>query len=314
MGPLMIDFEGADLREGEARLLRHPAIGGVILFTRNYDSPAQVRRLVAAIRAAAAREILIAIDQEGGRVQRMREGFSALPPARVLGQLHDDEPARAVDCARARGRLLAMELGAVDIDFSFAPVVDLDYGKSAVIGDRALHGDPRIVSDLAQAFVQGAHVAGMSCVAKHFPGHGGVEADSHEETPIDDRDYAALRVDMQPFERVVDADVGAIMTAHVQYSAVDSVTPCYSRRWLQGELRERIGFGGVVFADDLSMHGAGQAGGLPERVAASLDAGCDMLLVCNDAEGVGRLLKGWRHTADAGRAERLARLKRRTRH
>lgn len=308
MGPLMIDFRGAVLEEDEARLLRHPAVGGVILFTRNYRSPAQVRGLIADIRGAAQRSVLIAVDQEGGRVQRMRRGFSALPPARVLGRMHDEEPKQALDCARARGRLLALELGAVDIDFSFAPVVDLDHGKSAVIGDRALHGDPQVTADLALAFLQGARSAGMSCVAKHFPGHGGVEADSHEETPVDERDYAALRLDMLPFERAIGAGVGAIMTAHVRYSTVDSATPCYSRRWLQEELRERLGFGGVIFADDLSMHGAALAGGLNERVAASLDAGCDMLLVCNDPQGVRQLLDDWRHDPDPGLADRLARL------
>ena len=311
MGPIMIDLEGAALMRDEEGLLRHPAIGGIILFSRNYRSPSQVRRLVATIRVAAGRPLLVAIDQEGGRVQRMRSGFSSLAPARVLGEIHDREPVKATELARARGRLLALELAAVDIDFSFAPVVDLDYGKSAVIGDRALHGEPGVVARLALAFLAGARSGGMSCVAKHFPGHGGVAADSHLETPVDRRSYAQLSADLQPFERMIEAGVGAIMTAHVQYPAVDTSAPCYSRRWLQDELRARAGFSGVIFADDLSMHGAGEAGGLDQRVAASLEAGCDMLPICNDPKGVRELLAGWRHRFDAESAGRLATLLRR---
>lgn len=311
MGPLMVDLEGAALLPDEEAMLRHPAVGGVILFSRNYRSPAQVRRLVADICFAAGRRLLLAIDQEGGRVQRMRSGFSALQPARVLGDVHDREPARAHELARARGRLLALELGAVGIDFSFAPVVDLDSGKSAVIGDRALHGDAGVVANLALAFLEGAHSAGMACVAKHFPGHGGVTADSHAELPVDKRAYAELRADLLPFERMSQAGVGALMTAHVQYPAVDAAAPCYSKRWLQAELRERLDFSGVIFADDLSMHGARQAGGLAQRVAASLDAGCDMLPICNDPQGVRGLLAGWRRDASVESTDRLARLLRR---
>lgn len=310
MGPLMIDLQGAALLPEEEELLRHPAVGGVILFTRNYLSPGQTRHLVSAIRTAAGCPLLIAIDQEGGRVQRMRSGFSSLPPARVLGEIHDRGPGRAKELAYARGRLVALELEAVDIDFSFAPVLDLDYGRSAVIGDRALHGEPRTVADLGLAFLQGARAAGMACVAKHFPGHGWVAADSHHETPVDARDYAALLIDLAPFERLIDAGVGAIMTAHVQYPAVDASAPCYSDRWMRQELRERLGFCGVIFADDLSMHGAQEAGGLAGRVAASLEAGCDMLPICNDPEGVRELLKDWRYVPDAGSAQRLATLQR----
>ena len=302
----MIDLEGVALAAAEADLLRHPAVGGVILFSRNYRSPGQVRGLVAAIRSAAGRPLLVAIDQEGGRVQRMRSGFTALPPARVLGEVHDSDPGRARELARARGRLLALELDAVGIDFSFAPVVDVDYGKSSVIGDRALHGDPEVVSDLGAAFVRGAASAGMACVAKHFPGHGWVVADSHVEMPVDDRDYAALVADLAPFERLIGAGVGAVMTAHVQYPAVDDVAPCYSQRWMREELRRRLGFSGAIFADDLSMHGAARAGDLGQRVAACLAAGCDMLPVCNDAGGVRELLGDWRYGARPGSAARLA--------
>ena len=310
MGPLMIDLEGIALAAEEADLLRHLAVGGVILFSRNYRSPRQIRSLVCAIRSAAGRPVLVAIDQEGGRVQRMRSGFSALPPARDLGLIHDSDPDRATALARARGRLLALELAAVGIDFSFAPVVDVDYGRSEVIGDRALHGDPEVVSALGAAFVQGASSAGMACVAKHFPGHGWVEADSHVEMPVDERDYSALLADLAPFERLFAAGAGAVMTAHVQYPAVDDPTPCYSQRWMTGELRQRMGFSGAIFADDLSMHGAGQAGDLGQRVEASLNAGCDMLPICNDPEGVRELLRDWRYDVMPGSAARLARLRR----
>lgn len=291
-------------------MLRHPAVGGVLLFTRNFRSPGQVRRLVADIRSAAGRPILVAVDQEGGRVQRMRPGFSALPPARALGHLYDRDPGRALELSRSRGRLLALELEAVDIDFSFAPVVDVDHGRSAVIGDRALHGHPDAVSELGIAWIQGARAAGMACVAKHFPGHGWVEADSHLEMPVDEREYSDLLADLAPFRRLIDAGVNAIMTAHVQYPAVDESAPCYSDRWVRVELRERLGFGGVAFADDLSMHGAGQAGELAQRVEASLKAGCDMLPVCNDPGGVQDLLGDWRFAPGAVSAERLAGLRR----
>ena len=310
VGPLMIDLEGPAPAAAEADLLRHPAVGGVILFSRNCRSPGQVRALVTSIRSAAGRPLLVAIDQEGGRVQRMRSGFSVLPPARGLGEVHDSDPGRARELARARGRLLALELGAVGIDFSFAPVVDVDYGRSDVIGDRALHGDPEVVSALGAAFVQGAASAGMACVAKHFPGHGWVVADSHVEMPVDDRDYAALQADLAPFERLIGAGVGAVMTAHVQYPAVDDSTPCYSQRWLRDELRRRLGFSGAIFADDLSMHGASRAGDPGQRVAASLAAGCDMLPICNDPEGVRELLGDWRYAARPGSATRLAKLRR----
>ena len=306
----MIDLEGLALSAQEAKRLRHPAVGGVILFSRNYRSPSQVRSLVAALRSAAGRPVLVAIDQEGGRVQRMRSGFSTLPPARALGVAHDSDPGRAEELAHARGRLLALELAAVGVDFSFAPVVDLDYGKSGVIGDRALHGNPDVVSALAQAFVRGAASAGMASVAKHFPGHGGVAADSHAEMPVDGRDYAALQADLAPFERLIGAGVAAVMTAHVQYSAVDETTPCYSQRWMREELRGRLGFAGAIFADDLSMHGAGQAGNLAQRVAAALAAGCDMLPICNDPEAVGELLEGWRHKPRPHSAARLCALRR----
>ena len=311
MGPLMVDLRGAGLLAEESAMLSHPAVGGVLLFTRNCRSPGQVRRLVTDIRTAAGGPLLVAVDQEGGRVQRMRSGFSALPPARILGDAYDRDPGRGRELARSRGRLLALELEAVGIDFSFAPVVDVDHGRSAVIGDRALHGHPDAVSELGIALIQGARAAGMPSVAKHFPGHGWVEADSHMETPVDERDYADLLVDLAPFERLIDAGVEAIMTAHVQYPAVDESTPCYSERWMRVELRERFGFGGVIFADDLSMHGAGQAGSLAQRVEASLRAGCDMLPICNDPEGVHELLKDWTFAPHAGSVERLAGLRHR---
>lgn len=306
----MIDVAGEALADEEREMLVHPAVGGIILFARNCRSPAQIRRLVASIRSAAGRPLLVAIDQEGGRVQRMRAGFSRLPPARALGEAYDRDPVAACGKARGRGRVLALELAAVGIDFSFAPVLDLDYGRSTVIGDRALHADPEAVADLALAFAEGARAGGMACVVKHFPGHGWVVADSHKETPADSRDYALLGSDLLPFQRLIDGGVEAVMTAHVQYAAIDQATPCYSQRWLRQELRERMGFAGAIFSDDLSMHGAAQAGGLHQRAVAALDAGCDMLPVCNNPEGVRELLGCWAAASAHGAEERLAALRR----
>jgi len=198
----------------------------------------------------------------------------------------------------------------VDIDFSLAPVVDLEYGRSVVIGDRALHHDSAVVASLARAFLAGARAGGMACVAKHFPGHGWVMADSHKETPVDSRDYALLRADLLPFERLIEDGLGAVMTAHVQYGAIDAAIPCYSERWLKAELRERMGFTGAIFSDDLSMRGAGQAGGARERAAAALQAGCDMLPVCNDPDGARELLDGWNLAPNPGSEQRLAALSR----
>lgn len=310
LGPVMLDLAGTELAREEGELLRHPAVGGVILFTRNYRDPEQLRRLIERIHALREPRLLVAADQEGGRVQRFRAGFTVLPAQARYGELYDREPHRALGLIERAGWLLAAELRACGVDLSFAPVVDLRSAASSVIGDRALHRDPEVVARLAQALMHGMREAGMSAVAKHFPGHGSVRGDSHHELPVDARDIETLRyADMLVFERMVHYGVLAMMPAHVVYPEVDPLPACFSRRWLRGVLRNQLGFTGAVFSDDLSMAGAASIGDLPERAVRALEAGCDMVLICNDrgaAESVLEVLGDG--AADPLRAARLARL------
>ncbi|HEX7271491.1 MAG TPA: beta-N-acetylhexosaminidase [Casimicrobiaceae bacterium] len=294
-GPLMFNVEGLELSAPDRDRLVHPLAGGVILFARNYAEPRQLDSLTAAIRALRDPPLLIAVDQEGGRVQRFRDGFTAIPAMRRLGERWDADAATAAAEAFRAGATIAAELGAHGVDFSFAPVADLDYGASAVIGERAFHRNPNAVAHLAAALCAGLRSHGMSAVAKHFPGHGFVAADSHAETPIDSRPLAALeRDDLVPFGALVRSGVEGVMPAHVIYPAVDAQAAGYSRVWLQDVLRRRLGFGGMVFSDDLSMAGAGVAGDVVGRAEAAHAAGCDMLLVCNDSAAVDDLLSRWR--------------------
>lgn len=283
IGPVMLDLEGLELTVEECELLDHPAVGGVILFSRNYDHPGQLQSLVEAIRAASPQPLLIAVDQEGGRVQRFRDGFTRLPPARAFGQLYVSDPAAARSAAADTAWLLATELREVGVDFSFAPVLDIDHGLSQVIGDRAFADAAEAICDLATAWITGAHSAGMAVCGKHFPGHGGVVEDSHAEFPIDRRPLKALReADLVPFQRLVAAGLDAIMPAHVLYPAVDRHPAGFSAVWLQDILRHEFGFQGVIFSDDLSMTAAEVAGSYTERARLALDAGCDMVILCNN--------------------------------
>lgn len=293
LGPVMVDVAGLALTAEDVERLRHPMAGSVILFGRNYESPAQLLALARAIRAVRSPALPIAVDHEGGRVQRFRKGFTAVPPMRVLGRLHDRDPAAALESARACGHLIAAELQAHGVDFTFAPVLDLDWGESGVIGDRAFHRDAGVVARLAGALVEGLAGAGMTSVGKHFPGHGWVKADSHHEIPVDERTYAAIaREDLVPFAKLARAGLGGIMPAHVIYPAVDPKPAGFSSKWLKGVLRERLGFAGTIFSDDLSMEGASAAGGMVARAHAALDAGCDVVLVCNDPKAQDTVLEG----------------------
>ncbi len=293
LGPLMVDVEGTRLTAEEHELLQHPLVSGVILFGRNYESPLQLEALIQEIHCVRTPRLLVAVDHEGGRVQRFRtEAFTHLPPARWYGEHYDHDPADALHQAHNAGWLLAIELRAWGIDFSFAPVLDLDYGVSGVIGDRAFHRDPEVVTALTRAFSAGMRSAGMVAIAKHFPGHGAVAADSHQELPQDNRTFAQIAAqDLRPFAQLVrEAAVAGVMAAHVRYPAVDTQPATFSPVWLETILRQQLGFKGVILSDDLSMGGAAGLGDYRTRAEAALVAGCELLLVCNHRPGVIQLL------------------------
>lgn len=280
-GSVMLDLRGTRIEPDEIALLQHPQTGGVILFSRNVQTPQQLTELTTAIRAVRA-DILIAVDQEGGRVARFRQGFTTLPPMRSLGVWYDRDPASALDLAEKCGWQMAVEVLSVGVDISFAPVLDIDTGHSSVIGDRAFHSDAKIAAEIISAFIRGMHRAGMKTTGKHFPGHGSVAADSHHAVPIDDRSLHAIReLDLVPF-KLLSQQLDAIMPAHVIYSKVDPNPAGFSRYWLQDILRKELAFNGVIFSDDLCMEGASVAGDFGQRAFAAMDAGCDMVLVCNN--------------------------------
>ena len=304
LGPLMIDIAGPGLSELERQRLCHPLVGGLILFSRNYQSPEQLEQLTSEVHTLREPALLIAIDHEGGRVQRCRHGFTPLPAMRRLGELWERDPRAALTAAGELAYVLAGELRARGVDLSFTPVLDLDWGRSSVIGDRSLHGDPAVVVELAAAFIAGLRRAGIAACGKHFPGHGWVEADSHVDLPVDTRRLDELAPDLEPYRRL---PLDAVMPAHVIYPQVDSRPAGFSPVWIR-LLREELGFDGVIFSDDLSMAGASVAGDIVARCTAAWDAGCDMLLVCNTPESVGDLLARWRPVADPQRAARVERL------
>jgi beta-N-acetylhexosaminidase len=311
LGPAVIDVVGTTLTDEDRNRLRHPATGGVILFSRNYENPEQLSVLTEEIEKLREPGLLVCVDHEGGRVQRFREGFSAIPPMRELGRLWDRDRGAARDTARAVAYIVGAELAAHGVDFSFAPVLDLDYGASAVIGDRALHFDPTAVGALGACIVQGFADAGMGAVGKHFPGHGYAEADSHVAVPKDARKFAEIaKKDLVPFRMAIEAGLAGVMPAHVIYSEVDAEPAGYSSHWLKEVLRGKLGFQGLIFSDDLSMEGASVAGGIPERARAALAAGCDMVLLCNDPAGQELLLESLKDLP-LGNAERLERMRKR---
>ena len=304
-GPLMLNIEGPAITGRERERLRHPLVGGVILFARNYVDRAQLTALCAELHGLREPRLLIAIDHEGGRVQRCREGFEAIPPMAELGRWWDDAPLDALHGARAIGYLLAAELRDCGVDLSFTPVLDLEWGRSSVIGDRAFHGDPAVVAALAGALIGGLRDAGMAACGKHFPGHGWVQADSHVDIPVDERTLAAIRTDMQPF---ADLRLDGVMPAHVIYPAIDALPAGFSSAWHR-ILREDLRFDGAVFSDDLSMAGAGVVGDYRARADAAWQAGCDMLLLCNVNDAADAVLDDWQ-PASAGAELRAARVSR----
>jgi beta-N-acetylhexosaminidase len=309
LGPLMIDLTGAALESGERELLRHPLVGGVILFTRNYVDPGQLATLVSEIHAARSPPLIVAADHEGGRVQRFRSGFTPLPAARRLGHAYDQDPRAGVALARQAGWLMAAELRAHGVDISFAPCVDLDLKVSEVIGDRAFHADPEAVAQLAQAYMHGMRDAGMAATAKHFPGHGAVVADSHQALPVDRRGLPDLAAELTPYRRLIANGLAAVMAAHILFPAVDAAPASLSARWIRDVLRGELGFQGVVFADDLSMGGAAAAyGDVVTRARQALAAGCDMLPVCNNRASVLELLDHLEAEPEPASSLRLVRL------
>src|SRR5690554_3305245 len=313
-GPVMVDVAGPSLTDHERERLRHPLVGGVILFSRNFTDRAALTALCAEIHALREEPLLIAVDHEGGRVQRFRaDGFTALPCMRDLGSLWDANQQAAMRAATAVGYVLAAELRACGVDLSFTPVLDLDYGVSKVIGDRAFHRDPAVVAMLARGLIQGLGGAGMAACGKHFPGHGAVEADSHHEIPVDGRDLEQImQEDAAPYGWLGDLVLPSVMPAHVIYPQVDAAPAGFSRVWVQEILRRRLGYDGVVFSDDLTMEGATVAGDILARAQAALTAGCDMVLVCNRPDLADELLQRLQFTPPPESLARLARLMPRT--
>ena len=309
LGSIMVDIEGVHLQPLEAERLMDPLVAGVILFSRNFESIEQLQRLTAQIHALRHPRLLIAVDHEGGRVQRFREGFTHIPPMRLLGELYEQNEQHSYDVAEKIGWLLAAELLSVGVDFSFAPVVDLDYGGSKVIGDRAFHRHCVAVGNLSFHVMLGMRKAGMAAVAKHFPGHGFIEADTHLEVAMDERPFVEIQQhDMQPFLRLIENGLDAVMPAHVIYPKMDSLPAGFSEVWLQAVLRKQCHFEGAIISDDMSMKAAQAYGTAPERVLKALRAGCDLVLVCNDSVAADEVLSRLNWHAETLSHARLIRL------
>jgi beta-N-acetylhexosaminidase len=307
LGPVVLDIAGTTLSGEDRERLTHRLTGGVILFTRNFESAEQLAELTYAIHELRQPHLLISVDHEGGRVQRFREGFTTLPAMRALGRAWDKDRAAAVAMAADIGYILASELRACGVDMSFTPVLDVDFGESGVIGDRAFHSDQQAIGELAAGLIAGVNEAGMRCVGKHYPGHGFVRADSHFEVPVDERPLSEIEAcDMLPYRYLISRGLSAVMPAHVIYSQVDRMPAGYSSIWIKEMLRKDMGFQGVVFSDDLSMEGASMAGGVVARAQAALGAGCDMVLVCNNSDAADRLLSGLHLLPDPERDERIS--------
>lgn len=313
LGPVMLDVAGTYLTAEDKKRLSHPLVGGVILFKRNYESPDQLIKLTTEIHALRSPPLLISVDHEGGRVQRFREGFCHLPPMRALGDIWEKQPQRAKHLAQQVGYVLASELRACGVDFSYTPVLDIDYGQSSVIGDRAFHADPQAISDLAHSLLLGLKQAGMQSVGKHFPGHGFIQTDSHLDISIDEREFVDIEMcDLIPFQRMINFGLSAVMPAHVIYPKVDNQPAGCSPIWLKQVLRKQLGFEGCIFSDDMSMEGASAAGSIVERATRALHAGCDMVLVCNRPDLADELLSGLEWDVSAASKARIVRMRGKT--
>lgn len=309
LGPLMVDVAGTTLSIEDREVLRHPLVGSVLLFSRNYQDLPQINALVAEIRALRTPALLIAVDHEGGRVQRFREGFTRLPAARLLGRRIAIERRESLNTAAVAGWLMAIELRRVGVDFSFAPCVDLDYGSSEVIGDRALHRDPEVVGALAVAYMGGMREAGMAATAKHFPGHGAVVADSHVALPVDRRSFVDLEEDIRPYRLLIDNQLSGVLVSHVVFPQIDALPASLSPRWLSAILRRDLNFHGCIFADDLSMAGVATFGDAPARAQLAYAAGCDVLPVCNDRKSVHAVLDNFKPEVNPASQARLVRMR-----
>ncbi len=301
IAPLMLDLDGIELSKEENELLQHPLTGGVILFSRNYESTEQLSVLIDAIRASTKKSLLISVDHEGGRVQRFIPEFTQLPAIAKISQYEN-----AQQKSYYHGWLMAAEVRAMGIDFSFAPVLDIDYGVSEVIGDRSFNQNPETISLLANEYIKGMREAGMASTGKHFPGHGAVTEDSHHDIPVDKRSQEEIWAsDLIPFKRLIEAGLDAVMPAHIIYSELDSKPAGFSSYWLQDVLRKQLKFDGVIFSDDLTMQGASVVGGYPERAEAAMEAGCDMILVCNNRDGAIQVIDQAKINHTAKSVERL---------
>lgn len=312
LGPVMVDVAGQELTAEDRELIAHPLVGGVILFTRNYRDPEQLKKLCDDILTVRETRPLLAVDHEGGRVQRFRNGFSRLPAMRTLGKLHEESPGKAMEESRRLGQLIGSELGWFGFDLPFAPVLDRDYAVSQIIGDRAFAHEADTLVTLAREFCRGLNMAGLSATGKHFPGHGAVTADSHTELPVDRRSLAQIEADMAPFKQLMDEGLESIMMAHVRYTAVDTLPASLSAKWIKELVRQEWKYNGAIFCDDLSMGGAAVVGTLGERALMALAAGCDMIPVCNDRAGALQVLEALKdHVPSRLSSARLQRLYRR---
>ena len=286
LGPIFVSIDGKELTLEDKKILSHDLVGGVVLFSRNYENKDQLRFLIKSIKLLKYPNLLVSVDQEGGRIQRFMSGFYPIPSMRSLGDLYDQSSEEGMKATSIAAEILGLELAEVGVDFSFAPVLDIDHGVSAVIGSRSFHYDPKVVNCLSEHFYDGMQKAGMHCVAKHFPGHGGVSGDSHQKTLSDNRTMKPIIDDLQPYKTLIKRGLSGIMTAHVCYPLIDDQIATFSHYWLQDYLRKQLHFNGIIFSDDLMMKGTDLIASTPKKALLSLTAGCDIVLICNSPEAV----------------------------